>query len=75
MKAKEIENKLKSGCKLIHKHNNYFDDWYFIDSVEIKNRLREDQFLKYKAQCSNKDESQSQINFIRGQSYYHYYWI
>ena len=48
MKAKDIEQKLNNGSKLIIVYNGYFDDWYYIDSEIPQNRINKKQFAKYK---------------------------
>lgn len=75
MKAKEIEQKLSNGSKLIIIYHSYFDDWYYIDSEKPENRINKKQFAKYKQQCSNKDESQNNDMGIKGKQYRHYYWL
>lgn len=75
MKAKEIEIKLASGSKLIVVHNSYFDNWYYICSEQPQNRINKNQFAKYKARCSNKDESENNDMGIKGKQYRHYYWL
>ena len=73
MKAKEIEEKLNNGSKLIIVYSGYFKDWHFIGSEEPENKINKKQFEKYKKKCSNKDESE--YTAIRGKAVWHYYWL
>ena len=57
MKAKEIEEKLNKGEKLLMKKSGYFDDWCFIGEEITENRINKRQFEKYKKICTNKDET------------------
>ena len=75
MKAKDIEQKLNNGSKLIIVYNGYFDDWYYIDSEIPQNRINKKQFAKYKEKCTNKDETQNNDMGVKGKQYRHYYWL
>jgi hypothetical protein len=74
MKAKEIEQLLKNGAKLIEQNNAYFDDVYFINSEIPENRITTTQFQKYKKLCQNYDDSEKFNNWLKGQRYCLYYW-
>ena len=74
MKAKEIEERLSNGEKLIFKNNAYFDDLYFIGNEEVENRINKNQFDKAKLTCKNSDESDKNNAWFRGKSYRIYYW-
>jgi len=74
MKAKDIEEILNNGGRLIFKNNAYFNDWYFIGEEKVENRITITQFEKYKATCKNSDESDKINCNFRGQSYRLYYW-
>jgi hypothetical protein len=73
MKAKEIEQKLQNGEKLIHA-GGWFNT-YSIGSETVANRLNVNQFEKYKLKCKNKDESEKERAWFRGQSYRLFYWL
>ena len=74
MKEKEIEERLLKGEKLIFKNNAYVDDFYFIGSEKVENRINKNQFKKAKLRCENSDESEKDTIGFRGQSYRLYYW-
>lgn len=75
MKAKDIEQKLNNGSKLIIVYRGYFDDLHYIDSEKPENRINKKQFSKYKEKCLNKDESQNNDMGVKGKQYRHYYWL
>ncbi len=74
MKAKEIEERLSKGEKLIFKNNAYFDDYFYIGSEDVKNRITKKQFEKARLTCKNSDESEKNNAWFKGQSYRLYYW-
>ena len=75
MKAKDIEQKLNNGSKLIIVYRSYFDNLYYIETENPENRLNKNQFTKYKDGCTNKDESQNNYMGIKGKQYRHFYWL
>lgn len=75
MKAKEIENLLKNGARLIEQNNAYFDNMYFANSENPENRITVTQFEKYKKLCQNMDDSDKWNKGLKGQRYRIYYWV
>ena len=75
MKAKEINQRLQNGEKLIYKNNAYCNDLYFIGNEDVKNRINKNQFDRAKEFCNKSDDSDKHTVWFRGQSYREYYWI
>ena len=74
MKAKDIENRLNNGGRLIYRNNAYFPAWYYVGNENVESRLSVTQFNKYVATCSNSDTSEKGRAWFKGDSYRVYYW-
>ena len=75
MKAKEIEEILNNGGKLILEYSGYFNDYYYICDDMAKNRITVTQFEKYRKMCKNSDESGKDKCWFRGDGYKLFYWL
>lgn len=75
MKAKEIEEILNNGGKLISENTGYFNDYYYIGEEKVENRLTVTQFEKYRKMCKNSDESGKDKCWFRGDRCKLFYWL
>lgn len=75
MKAKEIEEILNNGGKLISVNTGYFNDRYYIGEEKVENRLTVTQFEKYRKMCKNSDESGKDKCWFRGDRCKLFYWL
>ena len=71
MKAKEIEDILKTGGRLILR-NYPFGERYFIENDGNEQPINKSQFNKFKESCNKKDESQQR--WFRTDTSTWYYW-